>query len=437
MKRTDWIRFNALLLLAVGFSTAWAQEELPAPSSPDVVDVEQMPDVHVAPDSSHDEPDSGVIHLPDISPEMPEMPEMDVPHAESVLEIDSFRVRTKETSKSASKSAEPSIPTWLDGNEQASFPASWHDHEHVTGIDLPCHDCGLMDCDCGHGGVAFAAGFEWVYARPQFESNVAFTVVDNQNSTSRTVTDTEFSYDFEFSPRIWAGLQSANGLGVRGSFWRFDHSPERVTGRAPANGMGSLTHPDFGSVDVSTSNPDYVFSAVSDLDAYALDLDITNSYRQCNWSLLAGAGVKYASIRQIYRAELRAANEALLGNIDTNHENDGIGPTFTLAARRETAFNLALFCAGRASILFGDGTSTFSATDVNSLTTQRQTDRFDVMPIGEVKVGADWISRPASFGRLFLRGAFEGQLWSGVGNAASEDGDMGFYGFTIGGGFVR
>ena len=69
--------------------------------------------------------------------------------------------------------------------------------------------------------------------------------------------------------------------------------------------------------------------------------------------------------------------------------------------------------------------------------TTRKTSRHDVLPIGEVQMGVDYKTRPLRFGQLFFRSALEGQLWSGVGNASSEDGDLGFVGLTAGFGLVR
>ena len=88
----------------------------------------------------------------------------------------------------------------------------------------------------------------------------------------------------------------------------------------------------------------------------------------------------------------------------------------------------------RGSVLFGDGKMASSTQEdlllANQFVTLRSSTRDDLLPIGEVQIGAEWTRRLYYGGLLYFRGAFEGQYWAGVGNATSEDGNLGFLGFS-------
>jgi hypothetical protein len=85
--------------------------------------------------------------------------------------------------------------------------------------------------------------------------------------------------------------------------------------------------------------------------------------------------------------------------------------------------------------LFGDSTSRLNAIEDQDLdaqlTTVRTTSRDDLLPVGDVQVGLQWT--PASYGvwNPYLHVAMEGQFWGGAGNASSETGNLGFYGFNF------
>jgi len=99
---------------------------------------------------------------------------------------------------------------------------------------------------------------------------------------------------------------------------------------------------------------------------------------------------------------------------------------------------LSTFCKARGSVLFGDGESHLNAGEdldlTNSFTTTRVTSRDDLLSIAEIQVGVRWQARSYR-GRIltpFLTTAFEGQIWNGAGNASSEEGNLGFFGFNSG-----
>src|SRR5690606_1729620 len=64
----------------------------------------------------------------------------------------------------------------------------------------------------------------------------------------------------------------------------------------------------------------------------------------------------------------------------------------------------------------------------------RTTSRDDLLSIAEIQVGLQWHSPYYQVYQPFFTVAMEGQIWNGAGNATSEQGTPGSFGFTSGAG---
>jgi hypothetical protein len=97
-----------------------------------------------------------------------------------------------------------------------------------------------------------------------------------------------------------------------------------------------------------------------------------------------------------------------------------------------------IFAKARGSLLYGDGESSLSAGEdldlATPFTTTRTTSRDDLLSIAEIQVGLQWHSPYYQVYQPFFTVAMEGQMWHGAGNATSEEGTLGFFGFTTGAG---
>ena len=310
---------------------------------------------------------------------------------------------------------------------------------------------GSGGCSGGYGtcglsrGPSWQIGFEWSFVKPRYSENVAYTTMTGDGANNSTFSDTEFDYDLELSPRVWAEVSVNDNWGWRLSYWQYDHSPSNTSTSPNANGFGEITHPSFGDVDISTTIPTDTFFASSKLNAYTIDLEALKQGRVCGWQLGVGGGMRYASVEQEYSARLRNTNtgNVLRGQIDYSHALDGFGPTMSLLAKRPLVRSLNLVCAARGSLLFGSGSSRMVAGEdldlANPFTTTQLTSRDDLLPIGEARVGLEWLSpkkRSRSW-QWMLSTAMEGQTWGNAGNASSETADLGFFGFNFGAGFLR
>jgi len=300
---------------------------------------------------------------------------------------------------------------------------------------------GCSDGSCGGNnyftslGPRWSAGVEFTMLKPHFENNVASTTLNSDGDTFETFSDTEFTYDRELAPRVWIEAVGPDSLGFRAIYWQFDHPAATSTSTPPANGFGRISHPDFGEIDLSTTVPNSQFIANTDLNAYSVDLEVTKAMNWGNYGLLTAFGLRYAEVEQRYVAQLRSAADVLQGTINFSHQIEGIGPTIAIRTQRPFTTQMAIFGQARGSLLFGDGQSTLTAIEDqdldDQLTTNRTTIRNDLLPIGEMQVGLQWSPECTGVFFPYVHLALEGQIWSGVGNASTEDGNLGFFGFNI------
>lgn len=285
------------------------------------------------------------------------------------------------------------------------------------------------------------AGADLVVLKPHFSENPAYTVLQSDGFSSERYTATNFEYDLAVSPRIWLEYRAANDIGVRSQFWQFDGDSQTASASPPANGFGEIRPPTFDGVDIATNIPTDRFTANSGLKAYYVDAEVTKRGSFCNWDLLGAAGLRYGSVQQSYAARLHTGDGVLAGSLDMEHRMEGIGPTIALETRRPLGLGFILLANARGSLLYGPSQANFAGGEDLDLQTPFHTayesSQDTVIPVGELQLGGEWWASPCRFGQLFARSAFEAQVWNGVGNASSLDGNLGLAGFSFGVGLMR
>jgi hypothetical protein len=116
---------------------------------------------------------------------------------------------------------------------------------------------------------------------------------------------------------------------------------------------------------------------------------------------------------------------------------EGVGPTIAVEVERPIG-NCGLAFVGifRGSLLFGD--KDLDRVEFNGsgggppiVTLDKAS---EVLGIGEIELGLQW-TRKMACGDFFVRGTYEGQLWSDSGSPTL--GYLGFEGFGIGCGLTR
>ncbi|MEX0585494.1 MAG: Lpg1974 family pore-forming outer membrane protein, partial [Pirellulales bacterium] len=299
-------------------------------------------------------------------------------------------------------------------------------------FDEGCNTCAQPDNCCRDYG-RLSAGYAFVLVQPHREDDLAFTrTVDD--GTFIGTSDATFNQDLDLSPRVWLEYGRTNGLGAKVTYWQFDHASEVVSGSPSAVQVETLQTPVFRGLSLATSNPNETLFAQSDIDIDVLDFEGVKWTDFCCWRLGTTAGIRHAEITQGYQALRFNAAGAAASLLNSRHNFDGVGPTFSVEGRR--AFGpLQFYSMARGSLLYGNGSLAFTRVeDIDTaapLTNQVNFNRNDVLTVAEIQVGLEWHRECCNGNMFFVRTAMEGQVWQGVGSAISEDGDLGFFGFNI------
>lgn len=282
----------------------------------------------------------------------------------------------------------------------------------------------------------YSLGFEFTFLKPHFDSNPAYTLTESDGISTEISTVQEQGFNTQLAPRIWLEMLQPGSLGLRASWWQFDNSARTLDQSPPANGFGRVSSPAFGAIDLSTTVPGSNLTTDAGLRAYTFDLEGTTATHFGDWGCIASAGLRYANLEQSYRSSLTSATGLTQGTIDFRHVSRGIGPTMAARLQRPLTTRWSLFGQARGSLLYGDSFSRFEAIEDQDLdvqlTTRQNTDRDDLLPIGELMVGLQWMPARMGAWNPYLHLAMEGQFWNAAGNSSSEIGNLGFYGFNLG-----
>lgn len=295
--------------------------------------------------------------------------------------------------------------------------------------------------ECGVTSTWYA-GLEAAVLEPRFGNSTAFTVMDSDGQNYENYTDSTFDYGLEFSPRAFIGLDFSDGLGFRTTWWQLDQSAEAVA-QPPANGFGQITSPTFSDLDIFATVPSETFTASAGINAYTLDLEITDNLDYSSWAIGVTGGLRLARVEQSYRAQITDSSDDAISRIYFRHEIEGLGATISLCGQAPLSERVSLFCRGRGSLLFAKTNSQLNGVEdldlTTPFTTTKNTSGNDLLPIAELQLGLRWSGKQKREQRWqpFATVALETQQWFGAGNATSEVGDVGFSGFTVGAGLLR
>jgi len=177
--------------------------------------------------------------------------------------------------------------------------------------------------------------------------------------------------DYQPGARIWAGVQRADGLGVRIRWFDFTQS--------------------IGGEVVDIEN---------------LDLELTDAFSVGNWSGLISGGFRYTEFH---------GDAGAFG--DDNVNSFGTGLTVGLQLNRHLTDRASIFASIQESILYGNETTEPMDDIVFSMT--------------EIQLGVQ-VNRCTNYGTAFFRTGVEAQLYSAVSDGDSED--VGLFGLfaTVG-----
>jgi hypothetical protein len=273
-----------------------------------------------------------------------------------------------------------------------------------------------------------------MFAKPHFKEAFQATIVDQTG----TLTMVPFSYDYDLAPRVWLGYATAGGLGVRAHYWQYDHAGDQFqSDRFTAAGTQAVTVVFPGVIQATP--PDEVLTVDNGLDVEVLDLMGTLRLDIGKTSMTFGGGVAYVQMLQTFDASVADADSgAVLQQLIWQRGFEGVGPAASLEMRHPLGCTGLAFVGGfRGYLVYGN--KDLDRAELGGIgggppfVTMDKAD--EVLGIGEIELGVEWAAQFACGSSLFVRGTYEGQLWSDIG--APTLGYLGFQAFSVAVGIGR
>lgn len=276
-----------------------------------------------------------------------------------------------------------------------------------------------------------------LFLEADFDNNRAFTIQDLGGAVART-TNEEFDYDVETASRVWLGWQDDGGTAYRVRWFDFDDE-SRARGTAPRDFVffnGVTTPTGIGGLEAGGAEDDTV-AAVTHLDVYYIDAEITQELNFDNWQTTFGGGFRHAAISQQYTATGTAGGVSQRSIFNRRFDGEGgtiFGevriPIWGDGDRRFIGSScLSLFGNARGSIVVGNTkTGALDEQPAPGISRANLEDR-DTLGIGEIQLGAQLDVRPIDGSLIFLNVAYEAQYYNGAGSINSLTDDLSLTGF--------
>lgn len=276
------------------------------------------------------------------------------------------------------------------------------------------------------------SGYSFLFAKLHFHESFQAIVTDGATGTLNLI---PFENSFELTPRVWVGYKTASGLGVRASYWNFDHGGDRLTLvndgiRVPSATSTTVIFP----ASITTALPGDVLTVDSGLDASTVDLEGTWDARVGKLDVMVGGGIRYARVRQKYDALVTGGPvpNVVPASLSTVRAFEGMGPTASAQAKlpwRDTG----LYAIGNARVSFLYGEKTLTRTVMNDVVGStppniNMNDSDEVSGLYGIALGGGW-QRSMRHADLFVEGLYEAQLWT-TGGAPTLT-FSGFEGFSL------
>lgn len=286
-------------------------------------------------------------------------------------------------------------------------------------------------CDeTGRGG--FYVGAAAVFAKPHLKE--AFQHSRTNRATGRQAL-VPFEYDYEATPRINLGYRTAQGFGVRATFWDFDADGETRSNVSDGNTVyGAHAITVIFPANIFAFGPGQVLQSSDSLEARIINYYATYDASIGGFDISGGVGLRNVRLRQSLNSVVRDPNGAQIRRLTWERNYEGLGPAVTVdASRRIGNSPFSVFTQAGGSFLFG--TKSIDRTVVGDLSPQPASpilqleDADEVVGVGELGLGVEWSRQLASGHNLSVRGSYEGSLWAEGG--APTLGFLGFEGFGV------
>lgn len=278
--------------------------------------------------------------------------------------------------------------------------------------DCNWNDCGCDDdcCGCSSSRNGFYIGGEAAFAKPYYKEAFEASLT-NLATTAQTLLP--FHWDYQATPRVWLGYTDCDGLGVRARFWDFDQEGETRT-LAGSNLPTPTAHVVSVIFPATIIAPAGTTMSVSNSLLFrTLDLEGTKQLQIGSTELMLGAGLRYALLDQRYDASVTVTGSRLTWQ----RRFEGLGLTMSAEGRQPIG------CRGLAAVGSFRGAMLFGQKDMNRTVIGNVAPNVGDGPItldggddvfggGELGLGLEWSREMPSGREIFVRGTYEGQLWT-------------------------
>ena len=296
---------------------------------------------------------------------------------------------------------------------------------------------GSQNCSCSRNPV-FQIGAEFLFAKPHMKESFDSTVMNVVTGQQQLI---PLSFDRDLAPRFWGQINTASGVGIRAKYWSFDDGFSSSAVATPTTFPGATAVTVIFPAAISTMAPGDILNTSMSLDVDTLDIEGTKQMTMAGVYINGGVGLRHARMEQVVRdAVVRGGNT--IQSLAWHRSFNGIGPTVSGDVRYplgQGGFSAVTNIRG--SLLFGE--KTISRTVVGDVTPPPNTtlpivslnDADEVSGIFELALGLEYSRNYGRFGDVFVRGMYEGQLWTAAGAPTLTF--LGFDGFSIAIGLTR
>jgi hypothetical protein len=273
--------------------------------------------------------------------------------------------------------------------------------------------CNVYTPCCVGCGWGIVAGIEATYLRPNIRN---LGVIIEQDCDPLRSKDLASFSDLSGSPRVWLGVESPCGWGVRARYWQFNDT----------------SSDDEQRVFIQQAIVD-TLAAESTLRAYTVDVEGTKRFALGNWCVLTSFGVRNAEFKashafDLFSSEVIGGRSLMIDSITTENAREVQGTGLTSSMETVRPFGdhgLSLFWNLRGSVLWGTtramGSSRFTDPSVTAL--QLVAAGEDATSyIVETQLGVRWQHRLECLNTCaFAQIAFEYQKWTSDQHATAFD----------------
>ena len=263
----------------------------------------------------------------------------------------------------------------------------------------------------------FYTGFEFLFARPYIKESYQ---ASSYSSVTTIMTLLPYSFDYGLSPRAWLGYVHESGAGIRTRYWQYDHiGAQRSLTSTATTTLGARVDLMGNPASIATNGPGQIFEVANGLEMDTIDVEGTQRLDLGRTTLVLAGGLRYITMEESFRASI-TDNNVVQQQLAWKRQFDGVGPIAGVEMTRPLGAGFAFVGHARGSLLFGEkGIERDVSPDGPGEPQFIRLDPLDeVVGCGEFQFGLEW-SMESYFGNyLFVRGAYEGQLWTDGGGPA-------------------